>query len=314
MDIGQPAPGVGSPITFTWVGTSTSVYNGSIYGNDVFEMVSGSGWGFDAVGETTVLYSGGQSYIWANGGTGVIKFGQGITADDIILQSGDTNLVIRVRGTDDEIVIYQGLTVNEWGVSSAINQLRFSDGSTMDIGQPAPGVGSPITFTWTGSPGSAINGSSFGINIFEMGSGVETFGTAGSENGSSGNDTYIASRDTGEAHIYANGAVGPTNELVFDGGITDENLWFLQSGNDLKIDVLGSASNITIHNWYVGSSTQLDDVAAGGLKIDSQISQLVQAMATYSANNPGFDPTSSSIHELPSDSGLQNAVAAAWHA
>jgi len=42
--------------------------------------------------------------------------------------------------------------------------------------------------------------------------------------------------------------------------------------------------------------------------------QLVQAMATYSASNAGFDPTSSSIHAIPNDAGLQNAIAAAWHA
>jgi hypothetical protein len=52
---------------------------------------------------------------------------------------------------------------------------------------------------------------------------------------------------------------------------------------------------------------------AGGLKIDNQVSQLVQAMATYSANNPGFDPTASSIHTIPNDTNLQSSVAAAWH-
>ncbi|WP_283812702.1 hypothetical protein [Bradyrhizobium tropiciagri] len=44
------------------------------------------------------------------------------------------------------------------------------------------------------------------------------------------------------------------------------------------------------------------------------MSQLVQAMATYAANNPGFDPTSSSIHTVPNDAGLQSTMSAAWHA
>lgn len=47
---------------------------------------------------------------------------------------------------------------------------------------------------------------------------------------------------------------------------------------------------------------------------DGQVSQLVQAMATYAANNPGFDPTSSSIHTVPNDAGLQSTMSAAWHA
>jgi hypothetical protein len=34
-------------------------------------------------------------------------------------------------------------------------------------------------------------------------------------------------------------------------------------------------------------------------------------MATYVANNPGFDPTQAS--QMPNDQTLQNAIAAAWH-
>ncbi|UZE48464.1 hypothetical protein ONR75_27300 [Rhodopseudomonas sp. P2A-2r] len=268
MDIGQPAPGVGSPITFTWVGTSTSVYNGSTYGNDVFEMVSGSGWGFDAVGETTVLYSGGQSYIWANGGTGIIKFGQGITAGDIILQSGDTNLVIRVRGTDDEIVIYQGLTVNEWGVSSAIRQLQFSDGSTMDIGQPAPGVGSPITFTWL----EAGSGSSYGNNVFELSPGANL--TFNSEN--SGQNTVVFGG--GQNSINPNGSAGI---IRFGAGISAADILLQSDGSDLVILVRGTEDSIRVggdlamNDWGCparfgsSSSTMVVPWTSGSLRLES---------------------------------------------
>jgi hypothetical protein len=50
---------------------------------------------------------------------------------------------------------------------------------------------------------------------------------------------------------------------------------------------------------------------ADGMKLDSQIAQLVSAMATYSANNSGFDPTQAS--QAPNDPTLQNAITAAWH-
>jgi hypothetical protein len=43
------------------------------------------------------------------------------------------------------------------------------------------------------------------------------------------------------------------------------------------------------------------------------VTQLVQAMATYSASNPGFNPTSPSISAVPNDTGLQSALSAAWH-
>jgi hypothetical protein len=44
----------------------------------------------------------------------------------------------------------------------------------------------------------------------------------------------------------------------------------------------------------------------------SAVAQLVQAMATYSAGNPGFDPTS--VAQAPNDAGLQTTIAASWHA
>ena len=106
----------------------------------------------------------------------------------------------------------------------------------------------------------------------------------------------------------------PTTSWIFVGGIADNQLWFVQSGNDLQIDLLGTQTEVTVQNWFSGSSNQLQETTAGGLKIDSQISQLVQAMATYSAANPGFDPTNLSIHTAPNDTSLQNSMAAAWHA
>jgi Ca2+-binding RTX toxin-like protein len=250
MDIGQPAPGVGSPITFTWVGTDTSVYNGSIYGNDVFEMVSGSGWGFDTGGQTTVLYGGGQSYIWANGGTGVIKFAPGISADDVILQSVGSNLIILIRDTDDQILVYEGLALNDWGASSAIQQFQFSDGSTMDIGQPAPGVGSPITFTWL----EAGNGSTYGNNVFEIAPGASlTFNSA-----NSGQNTVVFGG--GQNDINANGATGV---IQFGAGISASDIILQSQGSDLVILVRGTDDRIqiyggglTINDWGVSSAIQ----------------------------------------------------------
>jgi hypothetical protein len=53
-------------------------------------------------------------------------------------------------------------------------------------------------------------------------------------------------------------------------------------------------------------------VAGDGLKLDSQLQQLVSAMATFTANNPGFDPTTAT--QMPDDPNLQNTLASSWHA
>jgi len=132
--------------------------------------------------------------------------------------------------------------------------------------------------------------------------------------GSSLGSISLASASAGQVTINDNATSDATNELEFTGNITDQNLWFLQSGNNLKIDVLGTSTSVTLDGWFSSNSSQLQEIAAGGLKIDSQISQLVQAMAAYSASNPGFDPSSSNASFVPNDANLQNAVGAAWHA
>jgi hypothetical protein len=58
---------------------------------------------------------------------------------------------------------------------------------------------------------------------------------------------------------------------------------------------------VDVSGWFSSSSNQL----GRRLKIDSQISKLVQAMATYSVNNPCFDPTSSTVQTVPNDSNLR---------
>jgi hypothetical protein len=108
-------------------------------------------------------------------------------------------------------------------------------------------------------------------------------------------------------------ASGSRNELDFIGGIANTQLWFEQSGNDLAIDLMGTDTSVTVKDWFSGTDSHLQEVTAAGLKIDSQISQLVQAMASYTASNPGFDPASPSNVSVPNNAALQTAMAASWH-
>jgi hypothetical protein len=318
--------GQGSPLSFTWLGNSNNFgLTGSNYGSNVFDITALNGnvtFGNSSKGgdgKNTLKYVKGDGLIhtFLNGGTGAISFGANVSAQDVYLQATDSNgdLTVQFIGdTTDKIIVHNDLINNSWGVSSGITQLQFSDGSVVNLGQPASGQGAPLNFTWIGSPGGSASGSGFGANIFELGAGSESFTGGDKAHGGSGSNTYIATTSTGQATINRNEAAGTMNELDFTSGINDENLWFVQSGNNLKIDLLGTSTSVTVNGWFSSSSNQLQEITAGGLRIDSQISQLVQAMATYSAANSGFDPTNSSIHTVPNDTSLQNSVAAAWHA
>ena len=219
-------------------------------------------------------------------------------------RSGDA-MTLSVPATGDSFRV----NFQYWGDGSQIQGLthiQFANGSNWSRSNL---VDATSTFTWTGSAANAtLTGNDYGANVFQFGSGAE------SAYGGARSNVYQVTTSTGQAQINLSAATGSKNEIDFLSGITDQNLWFEQAGNDLKIDLLGSNTSTTISNWFSGSEGSMQAITAGGLKIDSQISQLVQAMATYSANNAGFDPTSASIHTLPNDTALQGAVTAAWHA
>jgi Haemolysin-type calcium binding protein related domain len=224
---------------------------------------------------------------------------------EVQLARTDYKLIVSVPSTGDSVTVLWQF-YNGGGSVYGINNVKFADGTVWDRSAIANSV---QTFTWTGSAANPIlNGNNYGSNIYQFGGGAET------ANGGVRNNIYQVSSSTGQATINLSSSSTSHNELDFLGGITDQNLWFMQSGNDLKIDVLGGATTATVDGWFAGGSNEVQEITAGGLKIDSQVSQLVQAMATYSANNSGFDPTSSTLHTVPNDASLQSAIAAAWHA
>lgn len=219
-------------------------------------------------------------------------------------RSGDA-MTLSVPSTGDSFRV----NFQYWGDGSQIQGLthiQFANGSTWNRSNL---VDATSSFTWTGSSANTtLTGNDYGSNIFQLGTGAET------AYGGARNNAYQITTSTGQAQINLSSATGSSNEIDFLSGITDQNLWFEQAGNDLRIDLLGTNTSTTVTNWFSGSAGSLQEITAGGLKIDSQISQLVQAMAIYSSNSTGFDPANSSIHTLPNDTALQGAIGAAWHA
>jgi hypothetical protein len=74
---------------------------------------------------------------------------------------------------------------------------------------------------------------------------------------------------------------------------------------------MGTDFSMTIAGWQAGQPQLQDSRTSLGAPIDAGIAQLVQAMATYSANNPAFDANPAT--QVVSDPALQGVIAAAWH-
>ncbi|MDA9506151.1 hypothetical protein XI09_16225 [Bradyrhizobium sp. CCBAU 11386] len=139
--------------------------------------------------------------------------------------------------------------------------------------------------------------------------------TSATLTGNGGYDKYRLGIGSGTDRIVNGTGSGAAaqGELDIGVGVSTSRLWLRQSGNDLLVSIMGTHDQATIADWFgTKADAQLSRiVTSDGSMLDSQLTQLVQAMATYSAGHSGFDPTAT--QQVPSDPALQTSLAAAWH-
>ena len=96
------------------------------------------------------------------------------------------------------------------------------------------------------------------------------------------------------------------------------NLWtdklntvFAQSGNNLVITRHGGTERLTVNNWFSGTTNQIEQLKSTDTStlLNTQVANLIQAMATFSANNGGIT-WDQAIDTRPID--VQAIVAAHW--
>jgi Ca2+-binding RTX toxin-like protein len=278
-------------------------------------------------GTNTLVGTAASNWLAGGAGGGTLTGGSGV---DVLIGGAAATTLIG-GGGNNVLNAGTGVTVANYSLAPAAATVNLATGTAQNgyggtdtlIGIHSVLAGSnAILIAGTGADTLTVTGTH---NTLTGGSGASTLVSSGSGNtliAGSGNDTltnqgtagfYDVNLGAGETKII-NGLATNTqasNELDFGAGITKSNLWFIQSGNDLQIDVMGTTETVTIANWFAGAGNQLQEISAGGLKLDSQVSQLVQAMATYTAGHAGFDPTT--VTQAPNDTSLQSAITGAWH-
>ncbi|CAO3409230.1 calcium-binding protein [Azospirillum largimobile] len=127
--------------------------------------------------------------------------------------------------------------------------------------------------------------------------------------GGLGDDVYRFGRGDGLDRIVENDGDIDTDRLVFEAGIDARQLWFTKTGNDLEVQVVGTADKVTIAGWYGGAEHHMDSIetADGSVLLDSMVDRLVQAMA-------GFAPPAAGTMSIDPDAypQIETAIAAAW--
>jgi Ca2+-binding RTX toxin-like protein len=200
---------------------------------------------------------------------------------------------------------------NDWTATSvqAASQGATTGLPLINIGPTAGNdvfVGTSIDNQFSGAAGNDVLNGAAGNDTLSGGAGNDSL------IGGTGNDIYVFGRG-GNADTVANTAsdsATANDRVEFGASIAYDQLWLTQSGNNLMINIIGSADTITIQDWYTGSSAHVDafrTTADSKELTESRVQALVSAMAEFSppsGNDPDMPP------EVRSE--LDTALAAAW--
>ncbi len=110
--------------------------------------------------------------------------------------------------------------------------------------------------------------------------------------GGLGNDLYQINRGDGQDIITENDSTPVNNDrLLYGATINPSDLVLSRQVNDLRIALHGTTERVTIDNWYADPATaQVETIQAGNgqVLLNTQVDQLIQAMATFSQQNGGL--------------------------
>ena len=278
-------------------------------GNDTLVGGQGNDTLLGGRGDDTYVFSAGSGQDVIDntgGGYDTLRF-EGIAFNQVssgLMKSGN-DLVLKVSGGSDQV------TLKNWflGGDAVVDVITFAAGGQLTAAQvfSAFGLTNPDT---VGSPnylnvpddrsfGTVLAGQAGDQNILgssdadliDGGAGNDTLrGNKGNDYliGGDGNDTYRFAAGDGQDVINNLSNKPADNDVLSIEGITRENLWLSRQGNNLVIDVLGSADAITVQDWYAGAAQKLDAVQAGSSTLyANQLDNLVNAMAAFGAPTGG---------------------------
>jgi len=213
--------------------------------------------------------------------------------------AGDDSFIMSMGGTssydNDTIDGGTGVDVIEWASNeqSAI-AIDLSAGTASGGGAGGSGT---ISFTgienaWTGAFNDGLTGDG-NANFLWAGAGNDTLtGGAGNDRleGAAGSDRYLLGRGHGADTLWEDNAqAGDVDVAQFLSGVARDQLWFQQSGNNLVVSIIGTSDSVTVQDWYVAAQRKLEriETATGDVLMESQVQNLVNAMAAFTPPAPG---------------------------
>ena len=272
--LGNDTLNAGAPST---VGSELYGENGNdtLNGNTGNDTLSGGLGGDSAFGkngdDTYVFTGGGDLYSeWAFSGSDTVTLPAGITLNDLaIYRNGTTNLFVEV-GTLGSFEIDRQYVAGGSIHSYAIEQIRFSDLSTLDLlgftSLEARGTdgGDDIRGLQIGS--THVNDTFYGYggddDLWGYGGNDTFYGGAGNDKlrGGAGNDTYVVGEGFDEVFESSG-----TDKIVIPLGYTTDDVFFLRTpdhwGTPKHLTILVQGlGQITVGSHFHTASKQIEQV------------------------------------------------------
>ena len=161
---------------------------------------------------------------------------------------------------------------------------------------------------------AAIDGTGNALNNAITGNAAANSLTGGEGNdtlsGGAGDDTYVFGRGHGSDFLRENDvSAGNADVARFLEGIGTDQIWLRHVSNNLEVSLIGTADKLTIANWYLGSQYRIEQfrTADNMMLLDSQVENLVQAMAAFAPPAAGQTPLPQNYQDV-----LAPVIAANW--
>jgi Ca2+-binding RTX toxin-like protein len=166
------------------------------------------------------------------------------------------------------------------------------------------GTGNSLDNVLTGNSATNTLTGNTGNDTLDGGAGNDTLV------GGTGNDVYRFGAGKGQDTVSDNDATVGNSDLV-DVSSDRLQLVFSYTGPNLLMQLHGTSDSLTVQSWQNGTANQSEVFRAqdGSTLLNTQVNQLIQAMATFSASHGGIS-WDQAIQDLPNE--VQTVLAAHW--
>ncbi|WP_324779516.1 calcium-binding protein [Thiobacillus sedimenti] len=262
-------------------------------------------------GNWTTTGNASDNYLYGSRGSDTLI---GLAGNDLLWGDAGADSLIGGEGNDRYYVDNAGDIVTE-NAAEGVDMVYVFGSVAYTL---AANVENGYRTFWAGNlMGNDLNNmlsGSYGADILDGGAGDDTLNGWGGDDtliGERGNDIYTVGRGSGVDRVVENDAtLGNTDVAKFMSGVSADQIWFQQVGNDLEAGIIGTTDKLVINDWYLGSDhhvEQFQTTDGAQTLLDGNVQNLVNAMAS-------FAPPAAGQTTLPADyqASLAPLIAANW--